>query len=335
MTSVIKMDIVGCGAVVQEYHVPILRLLKKRFHLSIRGCFDLNKINSAKVAKLLSADTHGDPDDPFNIRAVNCALIATPPDSHARYTQMYIEQGRHVFVEKPFATSFDEAQSLVQLSKDFGVSISVGHLRRYFPSVKTARNFVASGGLGKITKIEASEGMRWEWPSRSQYFLESKFGGVIYDTGSHLLDMVLFILSLDNATNDISHKIISIKKKPNKEPSNQCSARIEIRTLNDSIPIDLLISRTEPRANVIKIYGERAILLIPSSFSISPHLIFNNQLFLLNSTHTDHYPTSVLGCFVREFEDFFSSFNTGHSDNLINASNFLLLSSILESLALA
>src|SRR2546425_811413 len=109
----------------------------------------------------------------------------------------YVQRGAVLLVEKPFTPRLAEAEALVRLAAERGAQVLVAHMRRFYPSVQIARDFVLAGGLGSVRSVEAHEGSRWEWPASSEYYLHSRYGGVVYDTGSHLIDTILFVLGVD------------------------------------------------------------------------------------------------------------------------------------------
>src|SRR5205823_11900151 len=79
----VKLDIVGCGAVVEGVHVPLLRLLRRRFELEVVGCYDRNLEQARRTAAALGARRWGAEASPQEGDEVDGALVATPPAAHA------------------------------------------------------------------------------------------------------------------------------------------------------------------------------------------------------------------------------------------------------------
>ena len=325
-------DIIGCGAVVEQFHVPILLHLKREYNVHVRGCFDSNVQNAAKIGRLLKSSMVGPPDGIREISTVDAALIATPPDSHSEYVRRYINERKPVLVEKPFVTSIEDARELVDLSQKQNTRILVGNFRRFFPSVTLARRIVSSGVIGEITGVEASEGMRWEWPVSSNYVVESRFGGVIYDTGAHLLDMVLYILSLD--AQRLEWKINEIEKEPVREPSHVCRATV---TLNDArfnnLKMHLNLSRVDPVARIVKIYGTRGRVLVPTAFSHIPILECENGDSDFPREMSGPVAMDETGCFLLEHQCMIEHLLKRSGKSVLDGENFVSLVGIMESLA--
>jgi len=74
--------------------------------------------------------------------------ITTPPKSHYSLARQCLEVGTHVYLEKPFTTTADQAESLVQLAEDRGLKITVGHNYQFTLEMMEMRRLVSAGYLG-------------------------------------------------------------------------------------------------------------------------------------------------------------------------------------------
>lgn len=81
---------------------------------------------------------------------VTAVVIATPAATHGALARQCLEAGKHCFVEKPLALDLPEAQRLVELAKDRGVVLMVGHLLQYHTAFERLRAMVAEGVLGRL-----------------------------------------------------------------------------------------------------------------------------------------------------------------------------------------
>jgi predicted dehydrogenase len=87
---------------------------------------------------------------------VEAVVIATPHSQHARQTIAAARAGKHVFCEKPFALTRDDAEAAVQATQDAGVVLGVGYNRRFHPEMTKLRHRIRSGELGTILHVEAT-----------------------------------------------------------------------------------------------------------------------------------------------------------------------------------
>jgi predicted dehydrogenase len=81
---------------------------------------------------------------------VQAVLLATPPETHGLLAKQVLEAGKHVFVEKPMATSLADALALERTAHRNGCLAMAGHLLRYHGGVAALRQLVAQGRLGRI-----------------------------------------------------------------------------------------------------------------------------------------------------------------------------------------
>ena len=102
--------------------------------------------------------------------------INTYSDTHADYAVMAMEQGAHVFVEKPLAGSLAEATRLAELASELGLVLMPGHTFVYSPPVQAIRELIASGALGDIYFVSTS---------RVNLGLHQSDASVIWDLGPH------------------------------------------------------------------------------------------------------------------------------------------------------
>ncbi len=114
--------------------------------------------------------------------------INTYPDTHAEYVAMSLRQGAHVFVEKPLATTVDEAQSLADLAAKVNRKMVIGYILRVHP---TWQKFIAvAQTLGKplvmrMNLNQQSSGDQW-----GTHKALMKSMSPIVDCGVHYVDVM-------------------------------------------------------------------------------------------------------------------------------------------------
>jgi len=87
---------------------------------------------------------------------VDAVVIATPPTSHTALAMQAVSAGKHVLVEKPLATSTQDAWALVQAAEAAGVTLMVGHTFEYNAAVTALRDLVAGGELGDLYYLDSA-----------------------------------------------------------------------------------------------------------------------------------------------------------------------------------
>lgn len=127
------------------------------------------------------------------IPSIDLALIATPAKLHSRMTTDLLRQGAHVLVEKPMASSVDEALLMNQAAKETNRVLAIGQFRRFFPAVEAIKDLIENETLGKPLAVRAAEGSQFRWPAASPSFFikEESGGGVLLDIGIHMMDLLI------------------------------------------------------------------------------------------------------------------------------------------------
>ncbi len=76
---------------------------------------------------------------------------------HAQQAIAAMEAGKHIFCEKPLATTFEDGLAMQKTLRQSGVMFAVGFTLRYSPHYRKIRGMIESGALGKIVSLEANE----------------------------------------------------------------------------------------------------------------------------------------------------------------------------------
>jgi predicted dehydrogenase len=163
--------------------------------------------------------------------------------------------------------------------------------------------------------------------------VDSPYGGVIFDTGTHLIDTLLFVLGLDDLASGGRFEVRQLSKTPAIEPSHECVAELALSgdTLGD-IEARVQLSRREPVAPAIKVYGECGVLVLPK-MAEAPVLRTTRGDFIVGERFVTPRPTSELPAFLEAHEQFLSApQHDATSRPLLDGANFILLTAILEAL---
>ena len=82
--------------------------------------------------------------------------IAAPNHWHSLMTILAAQAGKHVFVEKPFTLTTEDAEAVIEACRRARVSLAVGHNRRLLSGFRQIQAMAGAGRLGKIHAIEAT-----------------------------------------------------------------------------------------------------------------------------------------------------------------------------------
>ena len=116
---------------------------------------------------------------------IDAMVIATPVSTHAPLAQAALEAGKHVFVEKPMASTKEEAMQLIELAERHQRVLMVGHTFEFSPPVLKIKEVIERGDLGHIFYISSS---------RVNLGLHQKDISVIWDLAPHDFSSIFFWL---------------------------------------------------------------------------------------------------------------------------------------------
>ncbi|WP_117594420.1 Gfo/Idh/MocA family protein [Haloprofundus halophilus] len=122
-------------------------------------------------------------------------VVASPHAYHYDHATACLEAGIDVLLEKPMTVDVADALSLVETAERCGQTLQIGYQRRFHPAFRAMRNIVDSGRIGDVHTVACHIGQDWITPHQGTWRVDPALsgGGQLYDTGSHLLDAVLWI----------------------------------------------------------------------------------------------------------------------------------------------
>jgi len=130
--------------------------------------------------------------------SVQAVVIATNNASHAALARAALEQGRHVLVEKPMATTRDAADALCALARERQLSLAVDHMMTGNSYNILAREALADGLIGEVNDavlhMEFLHGATPEEAAGWRCSDRAELGGPVGDVASHCLYMAEFLL---------------------------------------------------------------------------------------------------------------------------------------------
>jgi predicted dehydrogenase len=113
-------------------------------------------VNSDKKQKVLyyNIPFTDNPEDILKNSAINAVVISTPLSTHYELAQKALLAGKHVFVEKPLASSTKEALELKYIANKNQLTLMVGHVFLFNPGIQYIKSLITSGAIGKILAIQ-------------------------------------------------------------------------------------------------------------------------------------------------------------------------------------
>ncbi len=191
----LNVGLVGFGFAGKVFHAPVIRA-----------------VEGLRLTTIVQRSGGGTPDpryadvdfvrsvDDVLTRPIDLVVIATPNPSHRPIAQQCLLAGRHVVIDKPFATTLSEAEALVRLGKEKRRVLSVYQNRRYVGDFVTLRMLLSDNALGRVVVFEAHfDRFRPALQPGAWREQPQPGSGVWFDLGPHLLDQAFVLFGTPQA----------------------------------------------------------------------------------------------------------------------------------------
>lgn len=179
---VLNIGVVGCG-----YWGPnLIRNFNQNLSCTMRVACDLDQKRLDHMKGLYPhIEITRDYKQLVKNQDIDAIAIATPVYTHFSLAMKAMENGKHVLIEKPMASSTKECIKLIQYAKQHKKVLMVGHTFEYTAAVNKAREIIQSGELGDILYISST---------RVNLGLFQKDINVIWDLAPHDISIIIYLL---------------------------------------------------------------------------------------------------------------------------------------------
>ena len=129
--------------------------------------------------------------EPFNMLQeinVDVVSVVSPEDTHASIVRAALNNGFHVFCEKPLATQLSDAKELVILAREQELKLRVGYILRYEPRHRVLKQHISADKLGELARIRAKRDISRTWFETYGYRVHSAYETLIHD-----IDLILWL----------------------------------------------------------------------------------------------------------------------------------------------
>jgi len=141
----LRIAIVGCGKIADQ-HVHAIRRIPD---CSIAAVCDQEPLMARQLAERFKIPgVFSNAQEMLTVVSPDVVHITTPPRSHFPLAKHCLESGSHVYLEKPFTVTGEEAESLTELAERKNVKITAGHNLQFTLEMLEMRRLVNEGFLG-------------------------------------------------------------------------------------------------------------------------------------------------------------------------------------------
>lgn len=244
----VGFGVIGCGRIARAVHIPLLRGLRGA---SLIGVADLDSA-ARTAARRVAGRAVVVPDlDSLLDLGVDAVVVATPPASHAQLALGVLTAGRHLYLEKPLATSIDDGAGVVRAAEAAGVVCAMGLNRRHHPAFALARALLADLVLGHAVRVETIYDEPQDAPNLPAWkSSREEGGGALIDLATHHVDLVRHLLG------DLGRIGTARRSIRTEDDEGELHARVA-----GGVPVTIRASYRRPRQDVVRIECERGAIV--------------------------------------------------------------------------
>lgn len=290
----INIGLIGAGLFANTTLLPMLRKISD---ISLRGVATATGSSARHVGEKFGFGyCTSDYREILNDPSIDCIIIATRHNLHAKLVTEALNHGKDVFVEKPLALSLKELKGITEVQKEKPHRLMVGFNRRFSPFSIKARDFLGKSGKPLIINSRVNAGFV---PRDSWVQNRIEGGGRIIGEVCHFIDLIQYL------TDSVPVKVYAESiSGDNGTYLNEDNVVISIKLKDGSVASITYVAKGDkafPRERV-EIFGNNSVCLINN---------FKSLVFTKNGKTQKMRKFNVDRGHRGEFSAFFSSIRKG------------------------
>jgi len=264
----IKAGIIGLG----KMGISHCSILNAHPGVNMVGACDTSKFLRWMLGKYSSILVFDDYKKMISEQKPDCLFIATPTSSHFEIAKYCLENGIHLFLEKPCCLTYGDTAILRDLARSKNLLIQVGYHNRYLGTFREVKRLVDEGELGEIYHFVAEAYGPVVVKEKEETWRSDRKegGGCLYDYASHVINLTNFILGdIDKVSGTLLKSIFSKNVEDgvysNLHLANGISGHLAVswseesfRKMSTKITVSGKKGRVEANAQEVKLYRNSA-----------------------------------------------------------------------------
>jgi UDP-N-acetylglucosamine 3-dehydrogenase len=198
MVEKLRVGMIGLGGIATRSHIPALAAQPD---VVIQAGAEIDSYQASRTQQRFGIPKiYATYQEMLEQEQLDAVYVCLPNALHYQAANAALRRGLHVYCEKPVGLTAQEAEDLAGQAERAGLILMPGYHLRFHEHFMRARKLLEERRLGKILQVQASavySGPYRGWDPKSDWYLDPRNGGPLYDWGSHLLDLLVYITDLD------------------------------------------------------------------------------------------------------------------------------------------
>ena len=245
-----RVGLLGCGNIAYWMH---LRALLSIPGATLAAAADPDEAARERARRLTGVPVYERPEDLLGRNDIGAVVICAPTHLHAQLAIAASTAGKHFYLEKPIATTAEDAGRVMEAAAQAGVTGVIGFNRRLHPLYEQARDLIAAGRIGRVRAVQTAccepmpLGTMPPWRR-----LRATGGGVLLELASHHIDQLRWLLG---------DEVACITASTRSELSEQDTARIDL-SMKGGVEVQSFFSVRAGLTDYFEFLGDRGALRI-------------------------------------------------------------------------
>lgn len=239
----IKVGVIGVGSMGQNH----ARVYFHSDQAQLVAVADSYKEQVEKVARHYNAKAYQDYREMLQQENIDAISIAVPTSLHKEVALAALDAGKHILLEKPIASTVEEAQEIILKAQQQQRKLMIGHIERFNPAIQELKARLQRGELGEIYKIDVQR--IGPFPSRITDV------GIIIDLSVHDLDIIHYLI-------DDSPIRVYAETQQRLHPAHEDSVTALIRYRRGTLAVLNINYLSPTKTRQLKIFGEKGMFLV-------------------------------------------------------------------------
>lgn len=194
----LKVGIVGLGGIATRMHIPALAIIPT---VTIQAGAEINQQQAERTQRRFGIPhIYNSYEEMFSQEPLDAVYICLPNFLHMDAVHQALHHKLHVLCEKPMGLSSTEAVEMAEMAQANNCILIPGYNMRYIPNYSRAKELIRGKRLGHILQIQATlakPGPYTGWDPKSDWYLDQDNIGVLYDLGSHAVDLIHYVCGVE------------------------------------------------------------------------------------------------------------------------------------------
>lgn len=195
----VRLMLIGVGGMGRAHIQNILKVGDARITVLVDPSEAAIRAAREKFPQLADVPAYTDYRQALRTGLADAAVIVTPHSQHFEHGMACLDAGLHVLMEKPFVAGSENAKVIIARAEQVGRHLAVAYQRHLQGPYVFLRDLLQSGEIGDVQFVTAYQAQRWMEGTRGTWRQDPELsaGGQLNDSGSHLLDVVLWMTGLE------------------------------------------------------------------------------------------------------------------------------------------